>query len=209
LDGGQTHEQFVDCEFCHFISICRYSFLNVHSFSMCIIIFFCFSGRYYEAAKNNIGSPSPKISAPSKDRSNAPTVKRMNEMSSERLKMSVSFKAKDPPGDNVILLEDDLLSYVPDSVSPSPRYQFPKVASVKVLTSSVFFCFFHSLYVCCVPTSLCVILMSNCSYLIFLHKLFPVIYVFYVFFNIFQRFCYFFFLLFSSTRLLLFFNFFL
>jgi hypothetical protein len=126
----------------------------------------------------NIGSPSPKIAAPSKDRSNAPTVKRMNEMSSERLKMSVSFKAKDPPGDDVILLEDDLLSYVPDSVSPSPRYQFPKVASIKVLTSSVFFVFFHSLYVCCVPTSLCVILMSNCSYLIFLHKLFPVIYVF-------------------------------
>jgi hypothetical protein len=103
----------------------------------------------------NIGSPSPKIAAPSKDRSNAPTVKRMNEMSSERLKMSVSFKAKDPPGDDVILLEDDLLSYVPDSVSPSPRYQFPKVASIKVLTSSVFLFFPFLICMLCSHISVC------------------------------------------------------
>jgi hypothetical protein len=140
LDGGRTHEQSGDCEFCHFISICRYPF-ECPFFCYVRHYFFCFSGRYYEVVKNNIGSPSAKIAAPSKDRSNAPTAEHMNEMPSKRLKMSVSFKAKDPPGDDVILLEDDLLSYVPDSVSPSPRYQFPKVASVKVLTSLVFFVF--------------------------------------------------------------------
>ncbi|MFS9531725.1 hypothetical protein Q6247_26555, partial [Klebsiella pneumoniae] len=42
---------------------------------------------------------------------------------SKILKKSVSFEPHDDPADDVIMLNNNLPNYVPDSVSPSPRPQ--------------------------------------------------------------------------------------